>query len=69
VGTPALDFPPAYSPAVEKVRVREDRITDDDIERVAEWLTLHHDAEWISPGTPEAQHFARDVLSLVLGVE
>jgi hypothetical protein len=63
VGAPSLDWPPAYSPAVERVAVREDRITDDDIEKVTAWFA----ASGGSPST-HRQH-AIEVLSLVLGVK
>ena len=61
--TVMLDAPPAFSPEMERYAVREDHITDDDIEKVTAWFA----ASGGSPST-HRQH-AIEVLSLVLGVK
>lgn len=50
-----------------RVGLREDRITDSDIEKVAQWLTERLGVEWINGGTAEARFDASVILSLVLG--
>ena len=71
-----LDFPPAFSPEVERYHVREDRITEDDVRAVASELALidgynpngYTVTEWtINRDAYEAK--ARRVLAVVLGCE
>jgi hypothetical protein len=76
VGAPSLDWPPAYSPAVERVAVREDRITENDVQAVASELALadgynpngYSITEWtVNRDAYEAK--ARRILAVVLGCE